>query len=174
MPRGFGRLPFLTRRSSADQPASEPALIRRGPADPDAVPVGPPILLPASIVRQVLFDGNELTPAWARPRSTPEPAAATAAEPADPEPAASTSAVADPPAEQAARKRTRRAPAGGMPKAGATDATPRRPRRPGRAAKTDGCGGPGSSRPRVTPPRAARPGSSRPRVTRPRAAPRPG
>jgi hypothetical protein len=36
-------------------------------------PLGPPVLLPAAIFRQVLFDAAEFTPAWARPRPAPVP-----------------------------------------------------------------------------------------------------
>jgi hypothetical protein len=93
--------------------------------DPDRAPVGPPVLLPASIVRQVLFDATELTPVWARPRPGPEPVAI----PAEP-------VVVH--AEPAARKRPRRASTGGAAKAGRTEATPRRNRRSDRSPDTDG------------------------------------
>jgi hypothetical protein len=95
--------------------------------DPDKAPVGPPVLLPASIVRQVLFDATELTPVWARPRSDPEPVAVHAEAVVPTEPAAP-----KPP------KRARRAPAGGAAKAGAPKATPRRSRRSDRSPSTDG------------------------------------
>ena len=121
MPRRFGRLPFLTRRStSPDRGASElPAMAARS-VDPDAAPVGPPVLLPATIVRQLLFDATELTPVWARPRPVPEAAAV----PAEPAPIA-------------ARKRARTASTGGAAKAGADGTTPRRTRRSTRAQKGD-------------------------------------
>jgi hypothetical protein len=66
MPRGFGRLPFLGRRSAGTDASAGlvPAAPRRT-LDPDAAPVGPPILMPAAIIRQVLFDSIELTPVWA-------------------------------------------------------------------------------------------------------------
>jgi hypothetical protein len=35
-------------------------------------PLGPPpVLLPATIIRQVLFEAAELVPEWARPRAAP-------------------------------------------------------------------------------------------------------
>jgi hypothetical protein len=122
MPRGFGRLPFLKRRStssgrgSTDQPTMPPRSV-----DPDAAPVGPPVLLPASIIRQVLFDASELTPVWARSR--PEPASI---------------AVPAVTAEPTVRKRTRRAPTGGPAKAARAEATPRRTRRKDRSPDGDG------------------------------------
>ena len=66
----FGRLPFLGRLSTLGErsPSSEPAVVR-APIDPDLAPVGPPVLLPAAIIRQVLFDATELVPAWAMPRA---------------------------------------------------------------------------------------------------------
>ena len=67
MVRRLGRLPFLRRQrgpSQSDAPAVDDA-----PVDPDSAPLGPPILLPATIFRQMLVDGTELTPVWARPRT---------------------------------------------------------------------------------------------------------
>ena len=48
-------------------PGSETAAVR-APIDPDLAPVGPPVLLPNTIVRQVLIDATQLVPAWAMPR----------------------------------------------------------------------------------------------------------
>jgi hypothetical protein len=119
MPRGFGRLPFLTRRTtSSDRGASEHPTMVAASADPDVASVGPPVLLPASIVRQVLFDATELTPVWARPRPDPESVAV--------------------PAGPTARKRTRRASTGGAAKAGRTEATPRGARRSDRSPNGEG------------------------------------
>ena len=124
MPLGLGRLPFLTRRStSSDGGAGDYPAAAKAPADPDVAPVGPPVLLPATIVRQLLFDATELTPIWARPRPDPEPVAVAAAAA---EPVAA-------PAEPAARKRTRRASPAGAAKASRTDATPRPTRRSARS-----------------------------------------
>jgi hypothetical protein len=77
MHRSFGRLPFLGRLSTRAErsPSNELAAVR-APIDPDLAPVGPPVLLPAAIIRQVLFDATELVPAWAMPRA--EAAQATA------------------------------------------------------------------------------------------------
>jgi hypothetical protein len=70
MHRGFGRLPFLGRLSTVGERSSNSeAPVVRAPIDPDLAPVGPPVLLPAAIVRQVLFDATELVPAWAMPRA---------------------------------------------------------------------------------------------------------
>lgn len=70
MRRSFGRLPFLGRLSTLGErsPSNELAAVR-APIDPDLAPVGPPVLLPAAIIRQVLFDATELVPAWAMPRA---------------------------------------------------------------------------------------------------------
>ena len=69
MRRGFGSLPFLGRLSTRAErsPGSEAAAVR-APIDPDLAPVGPPVLLPNTIVRQVLIDATQLVPAWAMPR----------------------------------------------------------------------------------------------------------
>jgi hypothetical protein len=65
----FGSLPFLGRLSTRAErsPGSEAAAVR-APIDPDLAPVGPPVLLPNTIVRQVLIDATQLVPAWAMPR----------------------------------------------------------------------------------------------------------
>ncbi len=78
MVRKLGRLPFL-RRQRVSAPSDAPA-VDFAPVDPDSAPLGPPILLPATIFRQVLVDGTELTPVWARPRAAAaSPARSTAA-----------------------------------------------------------------------------------------------
>jgi hypothetical protein len=70
MRRSFGSLPFLGRLSirAERSPGSEAAPVR-APIDPDLAPVGPPVLLPSTIVRQVLIDATQLVPAWAMPRA---------------------------------------------------------------------------------------------------------
>src|SRR5689334_17259922 len=69
MPHGFGRLPFLARRgAAADRARTDSAAVPRASIDPDEAPVGPPVLLPATIHRMILVHATELTPAWARPR----------------------------------------------------------------------------------------------------------
>ena len=73
MPRAFGRLPFLGRRSTrAESSPSDEAAANRAPIDLDLAPLGPPVLLPSAIVRQVLLDATELVPAWAMPRDKPK------------------------------------------------------------------------------------------------------
>ena len=69
MPRGIGRLPFLSRRGAAADRSPNDAAPIDPEADVDDAPVGPPVLLPAMIYRQVLVDQTEVTPVWARPRS---------------------------------------------------------------------------------------------------------
>jgi hypothetical protein len=75
MRRSFGSLPFLGRLSTRAErsPGSEAAPVR-APIDPDLAPVGPPALLPSTIVRQVLIDATQLVPAWAMPRAEAEQA----------------------------------------------------------------------------------------------------
>ena len=106
MRRGFGRLPFLGRLSTLGErsPNSEAPAVR-APIDPDLAPVGPPVLLPAAIIRQVLFDATELVPAWAMQRA--EAAQATT------------------PKEPRATKRSRRPKATDTPAAKPAPAKPR-------------------------------------------------
>ena len=106
MRRSFGSLPFLGRLSTRAErsPGSETAAVR-APIDPDLAPVGPPVLLPAAIVRQVLFDATELVPAWAKPRAEAVPATT--------------------PNEPKATKRPRRPKTTATPAAKPTSATPR-------------------------------------------------
>jgi hypothetical protein len=77
MRRGLGRLPFLGRLSTRERsPSVEPPAVRAS-IDPDLAPVGPPVLLPSTIVRQVLIDATKFVPAWALPRAEPVPATTT-------------------------------------------------------------------------------------------------
>ena len=73
MPRGFGRLPFLGRRSTRAEPSPSDvaAAAGRAPIDLDLAPLGPPVLLPSAIFRQVLFDATDFVPTWAMPRAEP-------------------------------------------------------------------------------------------------------
>ena len=100
MRRSLGRL-----STRAEQSPSGVAAMVRPPIDPDLAPIGPPVLLPAAIVSQVLFDATELVPAWAKPR--PEAVPATT------------------PNEPKATKRPRRPKSTATPAAKPTSATPR-------------------------------------------------
>jgi hypothetical protein len=128
MPRGFGRLPFLTRRgASADRSPSDTPAVDGAGIDIDDAPVGPPVLLPAMIYRQPLIDATEVTPVWARPRhaaaaETDGPSASMAAQ-TEREPAETTD---EPPATKPARRRKASSSAGEPKAAGA----PRSPRKP--------------------------------------------
>jgi hypothetical protein len=113
MPRGLGRLSFLPRRRRDATERVAPAPAR--PIDPDAAPVGPPLLLPAAIIRQILFEATELTPAWALPRATTTSAIVSA--PAPPAPVAADSLAAIESEAKPAAKRTRRSASGTVPKA---------------------------------------------------------
>ena len=70
MPPSFGRLPFLGRRlTRAESSPSDGAAGVRPPIDLELAPVGPPVLLPSAIFRQVLFEATERVPTWAMPRA---------------------------------------------------------------------------------------------------------
>src|SRR5829696_835948 len=76
MPRGFERLPILRRLITRVEPLpSGDAAAARAPIDPDLAPLGPPVLLPSAIIRQVLFDATDFVPAWATPRAASAKAA---------------------------------------------------------------------------------------------------
>ena len=106
MRRGFGRLPFLGRHlTRGEPPPSDDAAAVRPPIDPDLAPIGPPVLVPRLIVRQVLVDATEFVPTWAMPRPEPPQAA--------------------PPNEAKATKRPRRPKATGTSGATPAPATPR-------------------------------------------------
>jgi hypothetical protein len=76
----MGGLLFGRRRGRHREPEPSPAPVPEvGTASlalaSATVPLGPPpVLLPAAIIRQVLFEASELAPTWARPHTTPEPA----------------------------------------------------------------------------------------------------
>ena len=71
MPPGLGRLPFLGRRLMRAEPSPSDGAAVRPPIDLELAPVGPPVLLPSAIFRQVLFEATELVPIWAMPRAEP-------------------------------------------------------------------------------------------------------
>jgi hypothetical protein len=104
------------------------------PAAQDGTELGPPpVLRPAAIFRQLLYDPAELTPVWARPRAVaaPEPPTApipaTAPTPATVEPGDPPRATLDQPKPA---KRTRR-PKADAAAAGPTRQTAKRPARKG-------------------------------------------
>jgi len=75
-----GLLVRLGRRRTRQEESPVDASAVGGPAvDADAMPLESaaldpsPMLEPAAIFRQLLFDGGELTPVWARPRPAPVP-----------------------------------------------------------------------------------------------------
>ena len=57
-------------RQEASQ-ADEPPVALDTTASEDAPLELHPVLMPAAIIRQLLFDATEFTPAWARPRQAP-------------------------------------------------------------------------------------------------------
>jgi hypothetical protein len=82
MPRGFGRLPFIGRLSTrGERSPNDLAVAIQRPVDPDLAPIGPPVLLPSAIIRQVLFEPTELVPIWAKPRAEPVQATPPRTEP---------------------------------------------------------------------------------------------
>ena len=82
----------------------------------------PPQLVPAAIFREVLYDPEELTPVWAKPRAAPE---ADPVPSPDPVTEATTVAAAAPTDEPKPAKRARRPKATGTP----DTATKTRPKR---------------------------------------------
>jgi hypothetical protein len=74
----LGRRQAKQAESAGDRPvATDPMAL-------DDAPLAVPVLMPAVIFRQLIFDGAEATPVWARPRPAAEPATAgTQAGPAD-------------------------------------------------------------------------------------------
>ena len=101
----FARL-FTRRRSRRDEsPGEKPAVDGDAMALDDDELGPPPVLLPAAIFHELLFDPAEMTPAWLRPRpaAAPDPATSTG-------PAVDVTVVADvaPTDERKPAKRTRR------------------------------------------------------------------
>jgi hypothetical protein len=116
---------LFSRRSSRPEPPPSVPAIDGGALALDTAAVGPPMLLPAVIFRQVLFDPTEFTPVWLKPRPAPErepagPAATTVDEPA--------SAQAAPDDAPKPAKRVRRATTDGTPSRAKPAASPSRPK----------------------------------------------
>jgi hypothetical protein len=113
---GFFLLFLLARRRSRRDPARPVEPVADGGAMAlAAVPLGPlPILEPAAIFRQVLWDPAEVAPVWVRPLPEPESVAAETTEPATELVEATAGAEADAsPAVSKPAKRTRRPKAEG-------------------------------------------------------------
>jgi hypothetical protein len=110
MPPGFGRLPFLGRRSTRAEPSPGDGAAVRPPIDLELAPVGPPVLLPSAIFRQVLFEATELVPTWAKPRAVAEQGTPPSVPKATkrPRPPKATKTSAAKPAIAAPRSRTRK------------------------------------------------------------------
>ena len=70
----------------------------------------PPVLLPAAIFRELLYDPTEFTPVWLRPRPAPEPDPASSSDPTVDENAVVNAA---PTVEPKPAKRTRKPKASG-------------------------------------------------------------
>ena len=145
----FKRLLDLTRRrpggdrATADEPTDAAGAI----ADDD-VPLGPPpVLRPAAIFRQLLFDPAEIAPVWARPRPAFAPASA-------PEATASTGPLVEPPAAAGAKPTDKVEVAS---TASGSEPKPKRTRRP----KAGGALATSSSAVAGSPPAAARTRSKR-------------
>ena len=77
----------------------------------------PPILLPAAIFRELLYDPTEFTPVWLRPRPAPEPDPAFSSDPTVDENAAVNAAPTDKPKPA---KRTRKPKTSGSTGTGRT------------------------------------------------------
>jgi hypothetical protein len=125
---GFFLLFLLARRRSRRDPARTVGPVVDGGAMAlAAVPLGPlPVLEPAAIFRQVLWDPAEVAPVWVRPQPEPESVAAETTEPATEVVEATADPEADAsPAVSKPAKRTRRPKAEGS--------TTRKPRKAGGA-----------------------------------------
>ena len=145
MANRLARLLGSRRRPGADpSPGAGPAVDGAAMALDAAAMEPAPVLLPAAIFRQVLFDPSEFTPVWLRPRPAFEPAPSSPSRPpladapvaaaapveADASVASAAQVEADAPIEEPKpAKRTRRTKVTGSP-------APSRPRSK-RAAKSD-------------------------------------
>ena len=69
----------LGRRNARNGSAGEGPAVDVDPMILDDAPLAAPVLMPAVIFRQLIFDGTEVTPVWARPRPAPEPETAATA-----------------------------------------------------------------------------------------------
>ena len=125
----FKRLRNLTpRRAGRDQSAADGAAEDVGAVALLDDPAGaPPVLRPAAIFRQVLFDpAAELTPVWARPRPASAPLAAS-----------SSAATVEESAVVGVAPSVEPRPAKRTPRAKAKDSSAAAPKRSKKAAKPD-------------------------------------
>jgi hypothetical protein len=77
MAKTLGTLLGRLGRRGAKQEGPPGGPVAVDPSARDDAPLELPVLMPAVIFRQLIFDGTEVTPVWARPRPVPEPEAAT-------------------------------------------------------------------------------------------------
>jgi hypothetical protein len=128
--RIIGRLPFLKRDRPRPGDVAEPA-DAADPSEEADDPGPPPVLRPAAIFRQLLWDPAEASPIWARPRPVPaaiEPASAPTTAPGMTATAPDPSDAVTPDANPAKpARRPRRAKAESS--AAAPSAKPKRPTR---------------------------------------------
>jgi len=109
------RLLFARRGSRRDRSVGDGLAV-----DGDAMPLEgatlgpPPVLLPAAIFRELLYDPTEFTPVWLRPRPAPEPNPASSSSPTVDESAVASAAPTDEP-KPAKRKRQPKATASSGP-----------------------------------------------------------
>jgi hypothetical protein len=99
------RLLFARRRSRRDRTAGDGLAVDGGAMALEGATWGPPpVLLPAAIFRELLYDPTEFTPVWLRPRPVPEPDPASSSGPTVDENAVVNAAPTDEP-KPAKRKR---------------------------------------------------------------------
>ena len=128
MVKGLGGLQrLLSRRGPSSATSSPtPALTTDLEDDLDPEELGPPpVLRPAAIFQQPLYDPNEITPAWLRRRPAPDPAPTVTPDPSAGHVASPAIAVATDRPKPA--KRTRRSTDAATAKAASTP-RPARPR----------------------------------------------
>lgn len=113
---------FGRRRSRRDRSPGEGLAVDATAMALEAATLGPPpVLQPAAIFRQVLFDPAEIMPAWARPRPAPAPDPASSAGQMVDETAVADAAPTD---DSKPTKRTRRPKANGSSGASRTRSRP--------------------------------------------------
>ena len=116
MAHGFGRLfLFARRRSRRDRTAGDGPAVDGSAMALEGATWGPlPVLLPAAIFRELLYDPTEFTPVWLRPRPAAEPDPASSSGPTVDENAVANAAPTDEP-KPAKRKRQPKATASSGP-----------------------------------------------------------